>query len=355
MIEKYPSFFKFVGLKKKMMMMEKTNSKKGLCRLVDELLIKGSIPHKQKECLKKVKNTHCETRSKRHQNENLKDKNLIPKNLSLGKEVIGDFFKQSQDLGIFIKELCEMKSGPCIDLLTDLGIDRIRILIHQSKNEEIKKNAEEALNLKMKEFVKKILGEIEPQLKSTKTVSHFEKFFLKRVNDQFPFLEEKKKIFDIVKNNKTVTTEYLSSYLMEEIIKNYTKELFEKGLLFDYISMIPGTDVRSEVMDEIGQKKKFFASKNALRLFLLSIPNTCLAINSTEKFAKDPANFNSFQQRRQFVSKLIDHDQRIRLYRRMIREHPTETEALKKYIIESKIMYNMELQREGLRPKYKKL
>lgn len=212
----------------------------------------------------------------------------------------------------------------------------------------------------MKYFIKKILEELQHEIRKGEkkyytqetVISLNKKSIFSKIDTHFPDLEEKKQIFDILVSIQTDTSLFLSSLFMENIIKENTKELFEKKILFDYIQMIDDISTRSEVMDEIGEKKFYFKSKDEHRKFLLLIPNKYLGITSTDKFAKNPQNFKSYQQRKEFIESLESED-RIRNYRRLMKEYPDKKDSLNKDIIKAKKEYNHGCQVEGLPPKYK--
>lgn len=362
---------------------KKSAKKEELCRLVEKCLKKQghAYPPSKKQAsplplytkcdksitvekLKKILNHHkVEHTKSAKKNElcSLVEKLLKKANIKQVMNKQSPVGNKMPNLSGIMKQLYDMKSGPCIDLLSDLEMERLRILLANLPNETMKGNIQQAIKIKMKDFIKKLLEKLENEIINGKKKNYtsgavildFKDSIFEKINNQFPDLEEKKKLFDILVSIQTDTSLFLSSLFMEHIIHTYTKELFEKKILFDYIQMIDDIDTRSEVMDVIGENKKYFVSKDEHRKFLFKIPNKCLAVTSTDKFAKNPQNFNSYQQRKEFIESL-DSEDRIRNYRRLIKEYPDKKDSLNKDIIKAKREYNHGCQVEGLPLKYKK-
>lgn len=236
-----------------------------------------------------------------------------------------------------------------------LGFNRLRIMLKQFPDNHMKTIVMHAFSLKIKEFLQNSLRQLEYQFTKKKAMQNdamilrrFKDSFLMDVNTQFYGVDEKKKVFDVLIGLYPP----LSSFLMENIVMTHTKELRGRNLLSAYISLIENPDIRSEVMDTIGMKSVNFTSKNAWRRFLLAIPNLDIAVVSTEKFARNTENFNSFSQRLAFVSALTDNDEKIRLFKRMLKEHSNHAHILNQRIQATKKIDNEMRKTEGLPPKH---
>ena len=149
----------------------------------------------------------------------------------------------------------------------------------------------------------------------------------------------------------------LRSYIMKHLIETHLKQLSTQKLVLSYLHMIPDPEIRSEVMNEIGSKKSYFRSNNDHRLFLLSIPNKDLAWFAFEKFATNPHHFSSPKQRKQYIDQTTDSSSRIRLLRRLIREHKKAGKPfqyLENQILQVKKKHNAKREQYGMSPLYRK-
>jgi len=143
------------------------------------------------------------------------------------------------------------------------------------------------------------------------------------------------------------------AHKMKSIIDSNKQILFKHNVLFSSINMIPNTDIRSEIMNDIAMTPKYFKSNKDHYHFLLSIPNLDLAVTSTEKFAKNQHNFTGYSQRKHFILCLTDTKEKIRLLNRLLKEYPTQTQNLHKEILKIKHNDNEIRKSLGLRPFYR--
>lgn len=255
-----------------------------------------------------------------------------------------------------LQQLYRMKSDLRVTLFTDLGFDRLRVLIQTLPNDHMKSDLKRAFALKIKEFLQNSLRQLYHRLHNKKSTENdrmvlqtFKNAFLENINGMFPTVDEKKMVFDILLNLYSP----LCSFLMQDIVVTHTTELKDKNLLLTYIGLIEDLDLRSEVMNTIGMKIRNFKSADEQRRFLLTIPNLDLAVVSTEKFARKPDNFHSFTQRFEFVSSLTDNAEKIRLFKHMLKEHPEHVDILNAKILVTKKLDNAMRQSYGLQPKHK--